>query len=344
MILSSILLWRWVDSVAANAGPRRWWQRLTTAAPRTATALAAVVAVGVLFPFTAHSLVEADGDRDFTGAQSGHLAGTAYMTAYLGTMVLALTFSGALCTVAARAARRSGQRMFSTCMYVMSLGCWTGVGYSFFRGSYLVYGLTDAEYPMSAEAADQLSSLIQVTAIGLILVGVSFRGWENATLVVRRRRGLIALRPLWQELISVRPAEAIVRVLAEGPAPFRDRYDPRGLWERLDQRVLDISDSALEVLPWIGADLPGRAADAARAHGLEGDDAEAAAQALCLRIGRRGRVDDEPCEDTPLSVPLLSMGHDLDANAAWLTRVARHYHSPLMGDLESRLATLRNAA
>ncbi|MGR3937006.1 DUF6545 domain-containing protein [Streptomyces sp. BRA346] len=344
VMLSSVLLWRWVDSVATDAGPRRWWQRLTTAGPRTITALAAVVAVGVLFPFTAPSLVEADGDRNFIGAQSGHPAGTAYMTAYLGTMALALTFSGALCKMAARAARRSGQRMFSTCMYVMSLGCWIGVGYSFFRGSYLVYGLADAEYPMSAEAADRVSSLIQVTAIGLILVGVSFRGWENATLVVRRRRWLIALRSLWHELVSVLPAEAIVRVLAEGPAVSRDRYDPRGLWERLDQRVLDISDSALEVLPWIGEDLPHRAMDAAQACGLGGDDAEAAAQALCLRIGRRGRVDDEPRAESPLSVPLLSMGHDLDSNAAWLTRVARHYHSPLMETLESRLATLRNPA
>ncbi|WP_425245435.1 DUF6545 domain-containing protein [Streptomyces sp. NEAU-NA10] len=341
VILSSVLLWRWVDSIAADGGRHRWWRRLTTAWPRTITAVVAVAGAGATFPFSRPSVVEADGDRNFIVAQSGDLAGTVYVAAYLGTMAVALTFSGALCTVAARAARRSGQRMFSTCMYLMSLGCWTGVGYSLFRGSYLVYGLADIAYPMSAEAADDVASLVQVVAIGLILAGVSFRGWENATRVVRRRRWLIALRSLWLELVSVLPAEAIVRVLAEAPSPSRDRYRLRGLWERLDQRVLDISDSALEVLPWIAADLPLRALEAARAHGLEGGDAEAAAQALCLRTGRRGRADDEPRADSSPTSPLLTMGNDLDVNAAWLSRVAKYYHSPLMDALEARL-TIRN--
>ncbi|WNM34967.1 hypothetical protein RKE30_33650 [Streptomyces sp. Li-HN-5-11] len=183
-------------------------------------------------------------------------------------------------------------------MYLMSLGCWIGVGYSLFRGSYLVYGLVGSAYPMSAEAADDISSLVQVVAIGLILAGVSVRGWENATRVVRRRRWLIALRSLWLELVSVMPAEAIARVLSQVPSPSRDRYSLRALWERLDQRVLDISDSALEVLPWVAADLPRRALEAARAHGLVGGDAEAAAQALCLRTGRRGRADHEPLADS----------------------------------------------
>ncbi|MER6010215.1 DUF6545 domain-containing protein [Streptomyces bluensis] len=343
VMLSSFLLWRWVDSVAADAGPRRWWQRLTTAWPRTVFAVVALSAACVMFPFSVPALVNADGGRNFIGAQFGHLAGTAYVTAYLGTMALAMTFSGALCKVAARTARRDGQRMFSACMYLMSLGCWTGVGYGLFRGSYLIYGLADATYPMSVDEADDLSSLIQVVAIGLILLGVSFRGWETVMRSVQRRRRLIALRPLWQELVSVLPAEAVVRILTDGPSRFRDRYDPRGLWERLDQRVLDISDSALEVLPWIAADLPGQAADAAHACGLTGDDAEAAAQALCLRTGRRGCADSEPPADSPLSLPLLSMGHDLDANAAWLTRVARYYHSPLMDTLDARLGT-RNPA
>lgn len=72
------------------------------------------------------------------------------------------------------------------------------------------------------------------------------------------------------------------------------------------------------------------APDAAHAYGLTDDEADTAAQALCLR--------------TPLNLPLLSMGHGLDDNAAWLTRVARHYRSPLMDDLESRIATLRKPA
>ncbi|MFI1563906.1 DUF6545 domain-containing protein [Streptomyces sp. NPDC020490] len=344
VMLSSVLLWRWVDSVAAVPGPRRWWQKLTTARPRAVIATAALAAVCLMFPFTAPSLIEAGGDRDFIGAQVGHPVGTAYLAAYLGTMALALSFSGALCAVAAGAARRTGQRMFSACMRLMSLGCWIGVGYCFFRGSFLVYGLADAAYPMSIEDADEVASLIEVVSIGLILVGVSFRGWDNATHLVRRRRRLIALRRLWQELVSILPAEAIVRVLAEAPSRFRDRYDLRGLWNRLDQRVLEISDSALEVLPWIDANLPRRAAEAARACGLTADDAEAAAQALCLRTGRRGCADDEPRVDRPLAVPLLSMGHDLDTNAAWLTRVAAYYDSPLMDVLESRLAALRETA
>src|SRR5690348_7280675 len=44
VILSSILLWRWVDSVAADAGSRRGWQRLTASQPRTITAVVAVAA------------------------------------------------------------------------------------------------------------------------------------------------------------------------------------------------------------------------------------------------------------------------------------------------------------
>jgi uncharacterized membrane protein len=343
LILSSILLWRWVDSIAAHAGPRRGWQRLTAARPRAATAVVAIAAACVMFPFAEPSIIEADGNRNFIGAQQGDLAGSMYLAIYLGTMALALAVSGALCAVAARSARSSGQRTFSACMYLMSSGCWIGVGYACFRGSYLVYGLTDAAYPMSAETADEISSFVQVVAIGLILVGVSVRGWENATRVVRRRRWLIALRSLWQELVSVLPAETIARVLAEVPSAARDQYNLRGLWQRLDKRVLDISDSALEVLPWIASDLPRQALEAARAHGLQGRDAEAAAQALCLRTGRRGLADHEPHADTSLTSPLLTMGNDLDANAAWLTRVARYYHSPLMDTLEARITT-RNPA
>ncbi|MEV0735486.1 DUF6545 domain-containing protein [Streptomyces sp. NPDC050549] len=344
LILSSVLLWRWVDSIATEAGPRRWWRRLTTTRPRTLTAVVAIAAASALFPFTAPAVVEDDGNRNFIEAQSGHLAGTAYLAAYLGTMALALAFSGALCAVAARAARGSGQRMFSACMYLMSLGCWIGVGYSLFRGSYLVYGLTGVAYPMSAETVDQVSSLVQVVAIGLILAGVSVRGWENAAHLVRRRHRLIALRSLWQELVSVLPAEAVVRILAEAPSRSHDRYNVRDLWRRLDQRVLAIGDSALEVLPWITADLPRRALQAAHACGLRTEDAEAAAQAFCLRTGRRGCADDEPRADSPLAVPLLSMGNDLDTNATWLARVARHYHSPLMDTLEARIVPTRKPA
>ncbi|MGC9544548.1 DUF6545 domain-containing protein [Streptomyces sp. UG1] len=342
LILSSVLLWRWVDSVAADAGARRRWQRLTTARPRAVTAVVAVAVVCVMFPFTAPSIVEADGDRNFVAAQSGVLAGTAYASAYLGTMAVALAGSGALCVVAARSARSSGHRMFSVCMYLMSLGCWTGVGYALFRLSYLAYGLAGVAYPMSAQSADQMASFIQVAAIGLILAGVSFRGWEAVTRLVRRRSRLNALRPMWQELVSVLPAETVVRIL--GPSRFRDRFDPRRLWERLDQRVLDISDSALEFLPWLEEDLPRRAVDAAQACGLAADDAEAAAEALCLRTGRRGCADDTARAFSPLTTPLLRMGHDLDANAAWLTRVARHYHSPLMDTLEAHLASTRKPA
>lgn len=344
LILSCVLLWRWVDSIAAEAGPRRWWQRLTTTPPRVLTGVIAVAAACALFPFTAPAVVEADGNRNFIQAQSGNVMGTAYLAAYLGTMALALTFSGALCAVAAGSARRSGRRTFSVCMYLMSSGCWIGVGYSFFRASYLIYGLTGAAYPLSAEAVDEVSSLVQVIAISLILAGVSVRGWESATRLVRRRRRLIDLRSLWQELVSVLPAEAILRVLTEAPSRFHDRYDLRDLWNRLDKRVLAIGDSALEVLPWIKADLPQRALDAAHASGLEGDDAEAAAQAFCLRTGRRGRADDEPHIERHLTVPLLRMGDDLDTNAAWLARVARYYHSPLMDTFEARIPALRNPA
>lgn len=339
--ISCVLLTGWVDSCVLPRVPEPRWRKLTS--PRARMVVMALATTGLcgLFPFTAPADATPDGDVNFIGAQGGHLLGTAYLAFYLLPMAFALLLCALLCRVASH--HPDSTRLFKLCMRFMAVGCWFGAVYPWYRGFFLVYGLTGAPFPLDADAVDKVASLIQVATILPVIAGSSVRVVDMVADRIRYRRWLIAIRPLWLDLIAVLPEDVMAAKLTVAPSGVADRWRIRDLWHRLDQRVLEISDAAYELLPWIDGDLPRHGLAAARASGLHGKDARAAAEAVCLRIARRAAAQDAPpAEDRPAApYSPIRMSTDLATNARWLARVAGHYTSPLLDEIEETLTASR---
>lgn len=333
VMLACTLLVGWVESVVPPRDREPAWRRWFSLKPRLALVTAAGIAASAVFPFAAPSVTAPDGSLDFASAQYGDIAGSVHLALYLLSMGAALAPSAMLCLTVAR---RTDDRLLKLCMRMMATGAGAGALYPVYRLSFLVCGFTGWTFPLSEGEFHRGGSLIQLVTILPVLLGSSVRAAELLVRAIRLRRGMIALRPLWVELVSVLPPDVIRRRLWAGSCSQGDRRRVRDLYGRLDERVVDISDACFELLPWIDEDLPRRALAEAEAAGLQGTDARAAQQALCLRAARMRAVDGEPFAASP-AVSVLSLSNDLLANAGWLARVTRHYTSPLLADAVTTL-------
>ncbi|MFG2408713.1 MAB_1171c family putative transporter [Streptomyces brevispora] len=323
VMLSCTLLVGWVESVVPPSTVEPAWRRWVAVKPRLITVALASLAAAAVFPHAAPSVTAPDGSRDFASAQYGDVAGSIHLSLYLLSMGAALLPSSLLCLTVAK---RTDDRLLRLCMRLMAAGAAVGTLYPLYRISFLVCGFTGLEYPLSEGAFHLGGSLLPLVTITLVLVGSSVRAVELLLRASRQRRGLIALRPLWQELVSVLPPDTILRHLKAGTSPDHDRRHFRDLYGRLDERVVDISDACFELLPWISEDLHHRALVEARAAGLHGADARAAREALCLRVARMKAIEGQDYAARPAGA-LLSLRNDLLSNALWLTQVSRHYVS-----------------
>ncbi|WP_371604997.1 hypothetical protein OG345_42020 (plasmid) [Streptomyces sp. NBC_01220] len=333
VMLSCTLLVGWVESVVPPLAIEPAWRRWVAFKPRMITVALAGLAASAVFPYTAPSVIAPDGSRDFASAQYGDVAGSVHLSLYLLSMGAALLPSSLLCLTVAK---RTDDRLLRLCMRLMAAGAAVGTLYPFYRISFLVCGFTGLEYPLSEGAFHLGGSLLPLVTIILVLVGSSVRAVELLLRASRQRRGLIALRPLWQELVSVLPPDTILRHLKAGTSPDHDRRRFRDLYGRLDERVVDISDAAFELLPWISEDLHRRALVTARDAGLHGADARAAREALCLRVARLKAIEGEDYAARPAGA-LLSLRNDLQSNSLWLARVSRHYTSAQLADAAAAL-------
>ncbi|WP_399554045.1 MAB_1171c family putative transporter [Streptomyces anulatus] len=324
----------WVESVVPPRAKEPAWRRWTGVKVRMTTVTVMSIGATVAFPFAAPSITAADGSTDFATPQYGNLAGSIHLTLYLLAMAAAL-FPSALLFLSV--ARRTDDRLLKVCMRVMAVGGIAGTIYPAYRISYLVCGFTGLDFPLGPDAFHRGGALLQLATILPVLLGSSVRAVEIVLRAIRHRRSLIALRPLWQELVSVLPPDTVLRHFRTGTSPRDDRHRLRDLYGRLDERVVEISDACFELLPYIGEDLHRQALVEARAAGLHGADARAAREALCLRVARMRAVDQEDHADRPAGA-LFALGHDLQANALWLARVSRHYTSPRLADAVTALA------
>ncbi|MFF4902311.1 MAB_1171c family putative transporter [Streptomyces sp. NPDC001068] len=334
VMLASILLVGWLKSVVPPRDKEPAWLRWIDFKPRMVFVAVMSIAASAVFPYVRPSITAPDGSPDFASAQYGDVAGTVHLAAYLLTMGVALAPSAVLCLTVAR---RTDDRLLRVCMRLMAAGAAAGAFYPVYRIAFLICGFTHWTFPLNEAEFHRGGSLIQLVTILFIIVGSSVRAVEIVLRAVRMRRALIDLRPLWAELVSVLPPDVIKRRFQEPTGALADRYTFTDLYGRLDARIVDISDAAFELLPWVEEDLPGRALEEARTAGLSGGEAEAAKQALCLRVARQRAVDGEPHARTP-AVSLLSLRDDLASNTRWLARVARHYASPAFDDAANRLA------
>ncbi|MET8717440.1 MAB_1171c family putative transporter [Streptomyces sp. NPDC004735] len=334
VMLACTLLVGWVESVVPPREREPAWRRWVSLKTRMAVVTTAGIAASAVFPFAAPSITAADGSLDFASAQYGDVAGSVHLALYLLSMGAALVPSSLLCLTVAR---RTDDRLLRLCMRLMAAGAGAGALYPVYRLTFLLCGFTGWKYPLDETAFHRGGSLIQMVTILLVLTGSSVRAGELLLRAVRMRRGLIALRPLWVELVSVLPPDVIRRRLQGGSCIQADRRRVRDLYGRLDQRVVDISDACFELLPWIDKDLHRHALAEAEQAGLSGDNAAAAQEALCLRVARMRAVDGAPYATDPAE-SVLSLSNDLLANAVWLTSVTRHYTSPQLTDAATVLA------
>lgn len=335
VILGGLLMLRWVDSSAPEAEPTPMWRRLAHDRPRNIVAVVGVVAAIATAPLASPAIIENGTHRVFLEAQYSHLGGTISLAPYILISGISMVMSGYLSTLAAR---RYGKRLLKVCMGIFTVGCWSGALYFGFVGAYLLYGLTGADAPISLALVQVVGNLTQVLCIVGLAVGSSVKGFDAMMNLKRFRRWLIELRPLWGGLASVLPADAVEDVLHNSATTEAyDRRNIRRLYERLDERVIVIVDAALGVSPWIADDLPARALAAAKAEGLTGDDARAAAEAVCLRIARDARRDGQDPAEHPTEIPPLTLSKDTEDSAPWLSRVSHYYQLPLMRTLQGNL-------
>lgn len=322
VMAACLLLVGWVDSAVPPRQPEPWWRKLAGIKPRLVFGAVTVVAAIITFGGAGPARIAPNGDTDFINGQYGDGAGTFYLTLYLVPIGVALALSAALCSAAAS---RNPPGAYRRCMQLMTVGCVIGTSYPIYRLIYLGYGLCDAEFPLTGDQFDMVGGLLQIATILPVVIGSSIRGIDLVARSRRNRRALIRLRPMWADLACILGPDKIRTYLADGTTPRTDRWRPRNVYDRLDERIVDISDAAFELLPWIDEDLPDRALAAARAHGLAGDSAEIAAEALCLRVARRRAVEGEPHSAPSTVEPLLELSDDQEANAQWLTRVSAYY-------------------
>ncbi|MFK0279451.1 MAB_1171c family putative transporter [Streptomyces sp. NPDC090499] len=333
VMLASTLLLGWVESVVPPREVEPAWRRWVGFKPRMAALSLFSIAAIVAFPFAEPAIIAADGSRDFASAQYGDVAGTVHLTVYLLSIGSAMVPSVLLFLTVAR---RTDDRLLRLCMRLMALGAAVGSFYPVYRISFLLCGFTGWTYPLSEAEFHLGGSVIQLVTILFVIVGSSVRAADFALRAFRMRRGLIALRPLWEELVSVLPPDLVRRRLQDGTSAQEERRRLRDLYGRLDQRVVDISDASFDLLPWVSQDLHRDALTEARAAGLHGAEARAAREALCLRIARQKAVDGEPHAAQP-AMTVLSLRNDLLLNSMWLTRVAHHYASPALADAVAKL-------
>jgi hypothetical protein len=328
VMLASMLVLGWVHSVVPPREPEPAWYRWIGLKSRMIIFVVTGTAAAVAFPHAAQSITAPDGSTDFATPQYGNVAGTIHLTMYLVTIGVAQTMSAVLCLTAAR---RTTSRLLRYCMGLMGAGSAVGVLYPIYRLSYLACGLLGWKYPLDEAQFHRGGSLMQLVCILLVLVGSSVRGADMVMQSIRYRRGLIRIRPLWEEMASILPPDAVRKYFREGTSATDDRRNLGNLYGRLDNRVVAISDAAFELLPWIDDDLPRRALAAAHSAGLHGADCRAAREAICLRVARNKAVEGEPTAERP-AISLLSLHNDLQANAFWLARVTDYYTDPRMAE------------
>ena len=167
----------------------------------------------------------------------------------------------------------------------------------------------------------------------LVMIGLTMPAWgPRASRWVRRLRRLYAypkLRPLWVAFYQRDPSIA----LDDAPPPTAPRTAaPRHSVVRvlrdpdyyIGRRIVEIRDGILALHPNLDATVAERAHIYYRQH-LTGDELGAAVEAARIRIGLENNTT--PANQAPDNTVLLNhTPADLDAEIAWLVKVAKHFH------------------
>lgn len=218
--------------------------------------------------------------------------------------------------VTVRYARQAPTSPLRTGLILGAAGTVVGFGYIVIKATvvwawFVGAGPRLVPLDMAGDAISCLSIFLICAAAGYEPLIGRVRRAVGAT---RDNRSLRRLEPLWTELLEVAPLNAA----RFGGLPARTQVI------RLGVEILDVQ---LHLFGYIPEDLPRTALAAAERAGLAGPVARAAAQAACLRVGRRAKQRGALRQDAP-AAPLRDLGvagRNLDEVIFELERVAAAY-------------------
>jgi hypothetical protein len=258
-----------------------------------------------------------------------------YITWYLTAMV----------AVGVRYRRDAAVPELRTGMLLLAVG--SAVGSAYVVEKVLVLAAWDPAdaarvLPLDAAAQDAVLAVsLSLTAVGTAWEAISARRRQVAA-TWRLARSLRATAPLWRALTAAEPGV----VLPTGP-PGWGVLRPSGLARELRlrrvRRLTEIRDGVRGLGRYAGDDVGAATARAARAHGISGTAAAAAAEAAWLTVALRAKAAGR----APGAGTASGQGHgggELGTEAAWLEQVTRAFADDrLMARLTAGLDEARAA-
>jgi hypothetical protein len=217
---------------------------------------------------------------------------------------------------------------------LIGLGCLAGCGYVLNKLLAMAGPALRIAIPDRFESS--VGRSLAVLAGLLVTLGCVVPWWARTATEVgswwSARRALLALRPLWSDLVQV--ADISFHQLYPVRSPFRESLIVRGVHELLYRRVIEIRDGRLAIRQYLDAAVEH---DARLRHAGD-SDLEAAVESALLTAAIAAAHKDKRPQTVPESTG-VSGGADLEAEVRWLTRVARFYpdHAVLVAAEQERI-------
>lgn len=325
-------------AVLAAAGARRLVDSVADPMTRyarpplllTAVALAVVVASYVFGPAPAALPVDASSAvLERAPYYAGGLESVARWSVWLAYLTWALVGNAQLTGRFAKHAARATPGRLTIGLSLGELGCRVGFAYVALKAVMVAawfLGVGPQLLPL-----DVLADLAALVSMALITIAATYDALRARARTIRmtasRVRSLWRLRNLWRVLKKAAPDDA---GSLEGPTV-------RSL---LFCVALGIRDRQLALRPYVGADAPRSALEAAHAAGYRGAEARAQAEAAVLEAGRRAKLHGAtPVADVAYDATYeIVGGRDLDEEVCWLERVAgAHRRSPFVSSFAAIL-------
>ncbi|MBB0245804.1 hypothetical protein FNQ90_17250 [Streptomyces alkaliphilus] len=310
-VLSAAALLAFLRKVSGQQDGSPAVKRLRVILPLATAAIMSTLFFAKLQPYETRAIFQDPAAR---------MALLAYTTVFLGFLTLSLLAGTRVCL---RWSRKADGRALGWGLGTIGAGMAAGVAYALVRIAALIAHMT-GDGILPGDLDDRVSTYLLMTALLLIVVGSTLPVLGKLRTWGKRRRALLALRPLWLDLTRAAPA-----VRLDSPrGPTADRLDPRDMLGRLYRRTIEIRDAALVLGDHAPADLRERARRHVEARGLTGARAAVAAEACWLLAARRAKLRGE-APQASRDHPPVEGGRDLLGEISVLTRLSDAYHSDL---------------
>lgn len=289
-----------------------------------ATALAAVAILFLAAPPAPHRI--------------GEYTPAVYFYVYIWYVAIALT---SMCRLGLRYSRLAGRPSLRHGLRLVVAGAVCGLAFLTVQAVMLI----------GDEAGVRLAWLDRSVALplemcteALLLAGVmlpTLGGWLARVLRwFGDRRSHRLLLPLWSALHETDPGLSLV---PSGGTGRRFRHRDVGLL--LYRQVIEIRDGQLALRPYVDPRATEIATALARRAGRSDEETRATGEAAAIAAGIAAKAAGRVVTDTPPSPEPVTYGPDLDAEIAWLTKVARAFAgSPVIPATLASLAATDQSA